>query len=240
VGWFSSDGRVSQSDAVYLIHQSRAVDLCDYLKQLKEKGELKLNHAAVVSFIRTEQVKTFITLRKEDGEIRDSQLNDRWRRTNQVPLEKIISKFGQVKFYDAAPPLAYTLEIIWTQVLAARIEDTSYDAKEKCYPMLVTPSDIRAELAKYFRIPRNDERDPEIPKTDWVVNAFDMLVDLGLGEKVKDSEAYRIRYKNKRGDILESFARAIKKVEQRRKKKGGEEAKEQLHLPAVIVPAAPK
>lgn len=239
-GWFSQTGRVAQSDAVYLIHQSRAVDLVDYLKELKARGELTLNHAAIVSFIRTTQVKTFITLRKEDGDIRDAQLNDRWRRTNQVPLEKLIAKFGQVKFYDTAPPLAYTLEIIWTQVLAARIEDTSFDAKEKCYPMLVTPQDIRTELAKYFRIPRNDDRDPEIPKTEWVADAFGMLVELGLAEKVRDSDAYRVRYKNKRGDILESFARAIKKVEQRRKKKRGEESKDQLALPVVAAAATPK
>lgn len=227
-GWYND--KPMESDVVLLTHQMRAVRVKDYVENKVKSGRRNLaQNFAVVSFVRSAEVDTFINLRKEFGHLSDRELDSRWTTIVGVPLDRIIERYGHVKFYDSPPPKAYLLQIIWEHILSPKAVGQQPDPKGKFIPIQVRVKDLTGELAQYFSLPRHDQRDPEIPQIHWVSECLEILRLAGMADKAPGKQdTYITQYKRKRGDVLLSFHRLVRRIEAKRRKR--EPAPNQMDL----------
>lgn len=222
-GWFDSD-LVDNYDLVFLTDISRSVDFGDYF----DASERVFRHkVAIVGFEpTTETTNTFITLKKERGDLSDIALNESLRRVTKVPYSKIESSIGKVMFYDDEPHIVYTARILWEHVCGARISSDTWNVKKKAHILELSVGDITAELQRYFGQPPGGEREQEIPRKKWTRKVLDFFVEIDFAEKTGESDTYTILWKQTRGDILERFSRLWAKQEERKAKKRIKQSKQ--------------
>jgi len=226
-GWFASS-QIDNYDVVFLTDISRSVDFGDFF----EKSNRSWTHStAIVGFEpTTETSDTFITLKKERGDLSDTALNESLRRVTKVPLSKIETTIGKVKFYDSEPPLVYTARIFWENICSAKISAETWSKDKKAHILELNIEEITEELQRFFGQLSEGTRDQEIPNKKWIKKVLDFFVIAGYAEKTDDDETFVVLWKEIRGDILERFSRLWLKLGQKRKKMREIEKTEQLGL----------
>lgn len=210
--WTPTETLPGPSDAAALIHYSRARAFVDELERLSASNDHLFNRPPlVIEFHRSEEVATYISLRKERGTVSEPDLDRRLHEGMPVPLEAVIAQFPVVTFYDSPPEPEYILQILWLDILPERSRRYEYDARLGCIPVPVSSRAITEELQLAFghRALQCDERSVEFPRHGWVREALDALVSLHLAERLPEStdDDYRVFYRDIQGDILERFAR---------------------------------
>ncbi|MCK4329642.1 hypothetical protein KAX02_07345 [candidate division WOR-3 bacterium] len=222
-GWFTST-HIDNYDVAFLTDISRSVEFGDFF----EKSDRKWKHqVAVIGFEHTpETTDIFITLKKERGALSDFTLDESLRRVTKVPLSKIETSIGKIKFYDDEPVPVYTARIFWEEICSIKISSETWSKDKKAHILQLTVEEITKELQEFYGQPSRGEREQEIPNKTWVKNVLNFLVDTGHAKKSKEDEIYTIFWKKIRGDILERFSRDWIKLEEKRDKKTHKKSKQ--------------
>lgn len=107
-----------------LTHHTRKIDAADYLQSHSDFAPV--HPFAVVSYVRTDQAQVFISLERSYGQIVPKARDDAFRRVRSIKLEHVLVRFGGVAFYDADPPLALVLTMMWDRVFSQMIGENSF------------------------------------------------------------------------------------------------------------------
>lgn len=224
-GWFTTNKKIDTADIVLLTHYTRGPAAARFLEKKIGDGSLSFsNKISIVTFVFSAEVKEFIALEKKWGKISLQELERSLESVRSVSIEKLNSTYGYVKFYDAEPPLPYLLVILWDQVFNPLKEKFKYDEGRKSTPIQVSIDELRNHLQVYFGPPKqeNHEREPEIPKREWVKKALEILCTVGMAERDNlQLEKYTILFKKKKQDTFQMFAKICCRMEVRLKKGRG-------------------
>jgi len=203
VGWWTDDGTIPSSDTAVLVHYSRSRAFRRYLEELE--GEF---FPSVIEFHKSSERVEYIAFRLEHGSIADGDLKRRLDDAVEIPFDKVLGSFPNIKYYDAEPPLALLLTNLWLDALPSRIGDTTRDESIKAHRISVTVQDLTNELQKAYGSASldSDERSVEFPKGSWIRRALEELVTHGLGERDEShKDRYEIHFRRLQGDVLEKF-----------------------------------
>lgn len=100
-------------------------------------------------------------------------------------MEVLVRLCSTIKLYDDEPPLPYLLQIIWENVVlqkAAESERFEMMRKNQKINIDLEIDAVINELHKGFSFrmlyDNDSERQPKIPKREWILRACDKLVEL--------------------------------------------------------------
>ncbi|MEK6303014.1 MAG: hypothetical protein AABO41_20065 [Acidobacteriota bacterium] len=148
--------------------------------------------------------------RREFGTISDVELAGILQPGRNVPLDKVVQSFSNIRYYDARPPMIHLQSQLWTDYFPSLLSGSQYDEKLKANRIEVSVSETAKELQAAYGSGalRRDERSALFPKPSWIAGAFDNLVAHKLAIPPADSsDKYVILYKPFRQDVRERFAR---------------------------------
>lgn len=219
LGWWTKDESLPSHDVVFIVQQSRVVQVADILKKGKDddKGTIKFGRpTALVSFNRQSGgTKEYVNLMKFFGELSDADLSERLRHGIPVPQDILIEVYGDRKFVDFEPPMAWVLQIMWDSVLPSYLSEFPVDATNKGRtPMTLTVDQIAEDMQNNFGFKVEDHRCTAVPARAWVKKALEYLVLFGMASRV-DEKTYEVQYRALRGDHLEYFGGQIFKYKGR-------------------------
>ena len=211
LGWWTDDEKLESHDIAFLVPQSRAVRVGDILKTEAEDeaGTIKLKYpVAVVGFSRTSGAKEFMTLMKMFGGLADADLSERLRHGIPVPTDVLIVEYGDRKFFDFEPPMAYLLQIMWDQLFPTYLSEFPAADDKRYTAITVTVDRVTEDLQNNYGFGIQDKRCSAIPQKTWVKKALELLVLFNLASR-GENNTYTIRYKTLRGDHLKRFGELI-------------------------------
>ncbi len=186
-GWPTEDEKLENHDLVLLVHQSRAVAVNEFYQENLGDSIFFERPFVIIRFNRSDERQPYFYFEKiGSGSLSESSLDGRLRYGIQVPMGKLVDLYSMVKLYDAEPPLAYVIFIIWEHVVNNRaMEDERYPKlrKNQKLEVVLRIEEIVGELHKGFSFASifnsESERQPKTPKKEWVINACEKLVGLG-------------------------------------------------------------
>ena len=208
-GWWTEDESLETVNVIILVHHSRSRPFTRLLKELAQTNPEEVgDRSCVVEFIRSDERVPYYSYRLEFGEIADAELAGRVADGVEVPFNKVLSSFPNLKYYDSEPPLALLLTNLWLDVLPALAADKERDEKLKAHRVLASVQEVTAELQRAYGSSTlsEDSRSVQFPKKMWVRKGFDRLVSYGLGASLDgDADRYEIYYRRFNVDVLERF-----------------------------------
>jgi len=211
IGWWTTQETISHSDTIMLIHQSRGRQFVHFLERQKTKDPSLVGPTtSVVEFNQSEETVNYFFFRLEHGKIRDSELAKALDAGIQIPLDKVIQSFPNVRFYDSPPPVVLLLTQLWIDYFPSMLADASYDEQTRSRQIRVSVSATTKELQSAYGSGAlyRDRRSVEFPRKAWIREAFERLVKHKLAVPPSDSsDNYVIIYRSFRGDVRERFAR---------------------------------
>jgi hypothetical protein len=181
-------------DILFTTNELRVRALNDYLQS---KGITFRRKFAILHSTRMEQSNTFIIVRKDFGEISDTILEEKLSNGVGVNVIHIIQEISQMKFYDARPPVVYTMMIIWDHVLKSFTDFKSLRALRgrQAFPIGVTIDQIREKLLHF-----TPETNSTCVHREWVKEALDGFCDIGVASVLNENEGkYEIRFRPQTG-----------------------------------------
>jgi hypothetical protein len=211
-GWPSDSGTVPTHDVVLLLHQSRARAVSKFYEKHRGKTIRFQRPFCIVEFNRSNERNAYFFFRKENGDLTEPKINERLDNGVQVPMFALTGTYSEIKIYDSEPPLAYMLHLIWEQVINNKAsENPKYPSlrKKQRIDVEVSVEEVVNELCQKFSFhpmqTETGERQPKIPKADWVQRAFDRLVKAGDAEWL-DRAKGRLKAKfTRHEDVLAYF-----------------------------------
>ncbi len=220
-GWPSDDGQVTLHDIVLILHQGRAREVCKYFESNKD-SKINFNRPfCIVEFHRSDERKAYFFFRIEYGSLTDGSVNKQLENGVQVPMLVFVKTYSTIKIYDSEPPLPYLIELIWTNVvLRDASENVKFEKlkKNQKIDVVLEINSIVEELHRgfSFRVLHgdNNERQPKIPKKDWVLRACEKLVEINEASWVDSAKSTVNVFFRKYDDVLGHFIEACsRKVE---------------------------
>jgi hypothetical protein len=232
-GWWTNDEKIGNHDIIALVPFSRSVRFCDVVADgIKKKKWSFHRKLAMVGFHKqTGAEKTFLTLKKECGDVSDPNLNERLRIGVLIDIVHLIS--GDRKFLDHKPPLPLILQILWSNLFVKYAADAETDPEGGVTHINVSVAKVTEDLQTYYGYKSAGPRSPEIPKANWVAEALDALTEFGLAQESGNGD-YQVGYRQVRRDIVEFFGRRCFRSEKRKQKaaKSKNQGVLPLHFPA--------
>jgi hypothetical protein len=212
-GWWTKDENLPSHDIAFIVPQSRAVRVADILAKEKRarKGEIKFKRpAAVIGFNRhSGATKEYVDLMKFFGDLSDADLSERLRHGIPIPQDILLEVYGDRKFVDFEPPMAYVLQLMWDTVFPSYLGEFPVDAANKGRTLLTVKVDrIAEDMQNNFGFKVEDARGTEVPARAWIKKALEHLVIFGMAARV-DDKTYQVQYRSLRGDHLEYFGGLI-------------------------------
>jgi hypothetical protein len=219
LGWWTKDEALPSHDVALLVPQSRAVRVGDILAKGKKskKGTLKFKRpTALIGFHRHSGAsKEFVNLMKFFGDLSDADLSERLRHGIPVPQDILVKVYGDRKFVDSEPPMAYVLQLMWDNVFPSYLSEFPVDAANKGRILLtVKVQKISEDMQNNYGFKVEDARGTEVPARVWIKKALEHLVIFGMAARV-DEKTYQVQYRTVRGDHLEYFGGLIFKNKSR-------------------------
>ena len=211
-GWPSKDGRVKSHDIVLILHQTRAAKVSRFYEE-KAGSEIKfLRPFIIVQFNRADERKSYYFFHKILGSLTEKYVDEQLTDGVSVPMEVFIKTYSTIKFYDSEPPLPYLIELIWTNVvLRAASEDAKFEKlkRNQKIDIMLGIDSIIEELHQGFSFRMlhgdNNERQPKIPKREWVMRACEQLVKLNEASWVDSTRKTIKIFFRKYDDVLGHF-----------------------------------
>jgi len=211
-GWPCPGEKVTSHDVVLLLHQSRAVAVRKFYEANKDGRISFVRPFCMVEYNRSNQSQAYIFFRTVTGTLSDSGVDQRLEVGVQVPMEKLTGTYSAIKIWDSEPPLPYLLAVIWEHVINFKAsEDLKYPVLKKRQKIAVevSVSEIMDELHTRFSFnqlnPVANDRQPRIPKQEWVQKACDKLVSVGHAEWTNRSEGkLKVRF-TRLDSVLDHF-----------------------------------
>ncbi len=205
-GWWTPDGTVPLHNVMLLLEIARSADFRNYLSSLTDDHKLEfVKPFALIEFTPSPNGKMFLFLRKLSGTIHDPSISQQLASGIKVPLEDVLGDYGDKKYYDARPIPEYTMEILWQHVFTPMKESVQYDHSLRAWPLPVSVSHTTHELQRLFGSQGGDPRDVKYPDEDWVEEALDAFVSIGLAKRSAAPKTYVIHFKRLKGDVIERF-----------------------------------
>lgn len=207
-GWWNEGEMIHTCCIVLLIEISRAGAFSRYWASLEEGEGLNFNNpVSIVEFTRSPEVRQFIFIRKNRGDIEPDDLSRRLEDGCKVPSEDVIASYGEKKFYDSEPVTEHTMEILWQVLFNEMKSEKDYDEQDRAWLLPVNLNDLTEDLQRLYGSTGSEPRRVAFPRVQWVRNAMDAFVSLELAQKVDDSQYYVVYFKKIRGDVLERFVK---------------------------------
>ncbi|MFV1980600.1 MAG: hypothetical protein ACC655_05540 [Rhodothermia bacterium] len=206
-GWWTNDERTLDANAVLLVHQSRSRAVSRFVASLKEEDDQAVgSRSVVVEFNSSEETASYYFFRTEFGSFLDEELDATLLDGRQVPLDKVVSTFSTVRYYDAPPPIPYLLTDLWVHVLPS-VEKVRFDEEIKADIITVSAEDLSAEMQKAYgsELLHRDARSCQFPKSSWVKKCLDFLVTKRLAIPNEAENTYDVIYRHFKKDILDRF-----------------------------------
>lgn len=181
-------------DIMLTTNDLRVRDVWDYI----QSNGIRFNRKfSVLHSTRMEQKNTFINVRKDFGEISDPALDDVLSHGRGINAIHVVQDMNQMKFYDAKPPLIYTMMIIWDHVLKGFADFRQLWALRgrQTLPVQVTVEEVR-EMLTHFA----PETNKSCIRREWVKDALDGFCGIGVASLVnQDQGRYEIHLKREEG-----------------------------------------
>ncbi len=208
-GWWTPDGKIPHSDAILLLHHSRSRAFCRFLRKVQEDEPDKVGrNTSVVEFGSSDETASYYFFRVEHGSLHDQELVGQLDDGIQIPLDKVLQSFPNVRFYDSPPPMAFLLTELWMGIFPAMLDGAEYDEKYKATKFSASVRDVTDELQKAYGSETlyRDEQSVQFPRQKWIKEAFEKLVEFKMAiPPTNDSDKYQILFRTLRGDILKRF-----------------------------------
>jgi len=194
MGWWTSDERIEGFDVIGLVPLVRAVKFGDRVENGIRTGKWKFQRRwSIMGFFKQSGIRDFMTLKKERGELSDTELDRRLRESVPIAFDLLIVIYQDKKFVDHQPPLPYLLQVMWDDLFTRYAADVPKDDREEWIPLRVTVKKAAEDLQVYYGFRSSGPRSPEIPRPTWVRKALDLLVESRMGTRTNEDE-YTIRY----------------------------------------------
>jgi hypothetical protein len=213
-GWPNTEGKVNNHDLVLLTHQTRARAVNKYYQEkLKNDEILFSNPFCIVEYNRESGNQEFYFFRIEEGFLTDKKINGKLQDGVAVPMSVFIQNYAAIKFYDDKPELPYLMFLVWVYVVLVKASENerfkSLTRIQKLDIELSVDEIVNALRNGYsFQLINSDntERQPLIPKKDWVKEACNKFVDWGEA-KWNDDQKMKITFhcNKKYSDALNQF-----------------------------------
>jgi hypothetical protein len=210
---------VKHCSTVLLTHGSRKTEAADYFAEERTAGRfVPKGKFAVVGFMRSNQRRAFVFLERASGEIEPTDRDAVLRAGVNIRLEYLDERYGSVKFYDAAPPLCYLLEVIWDHALPSLIPEESYtrDARGRTrrvgsrVPVEVEVASLATRLRDAFSMRLLNRQLPESPRVALVRAALGKLVSWELATR-SGPDRFLVGWRKLRQGALEYFCSRLAK-----------------------------
>lgn len=206
-GWWTSDKRVPEHAAVLLIHQSRSRRFIRFLHDMLEEEPAVIGpRSLIVEFNHSAETASYYFFRAEHGEIRSEELRPQLRDGVQIPLDKVLSTYPNLRYCDAEPPVELLLTDLWTDVFPAMAADAEKDEDLGAFRLRVSVAAVTEELQKAYGSAalEGDRRSAEFPRQTWIRKALDRLVTHRSALPPEgESDEYEVHYRTVRGDVLD-------------------------------------
>jgi hypothetical protein len=212
MGWPSADGRVNSHDIVLLLHQTRAAAVLRFY-QAKADVDIKFHRPfIIIQFNRADERKAYYFFQKTLGSLTEASIDGRLADGVSVPMEIFVKTYSTIKIYDSEPPIPYLIELIWTNVVLRIASDNPKFQKlrkNQTIDVILEIDKIIEELYQgfSFRSLQGDDsqREPKIPKREWILKACEVLVKAKEATWVDSSQTQIEIVFRKYDDVLVHF-----------------------------------
>lgn len=211
-GWNITSSK--QHDIMITTNELRTFAFKNYMEKLERENKITINRDfSILHSTRTEQLGSFINIKKDYGQISNQKLDDLLSNGLGVAEYNIVNEMNQMKFYDAAPPIIYTMMIIWDHIIKTFLEPRQLRELKgnKIVSKIVTVEEVRNKLLKF-----TPESNPNCIKSSWVKTALLGFVEIGLASSVNNDDKFEIRFRKHSGKTLDWLFGKIKKPESKK------------------------
>jgi hypothetical protein len=213
-GWPTNDGKLASHEIVLLVHQTTSKRAQEYFAENLNAGRLGFTRPfAILQFNRSDQRVPYFFFQTVQG-VASHPLDIDLSEGIQVPMEALVNLYSESKLYDAEPPLAYTLHLMWEQVIVRIASENPHFERlhrNQKIEVAVEIDQIVKILHEGFSFWRRwykdtAENQPHLPKREWVERACQFMVDTGEARWSFERNALIVLY-SKHEDILGHFVR---------------------------------
>ena len=215
-GWPTPTEAVNSHELTLLVHQMTSAYANDYFSIHKQA--INFNRPfCIVSFNRVDQGDHYFFFQLVSGNPGCSmKINEpRLHYGIPIPMHALLIAYSKSKIYDAMPPLAYLLNLIWENVF------TPIAAENPKFQQLKTNSklDIQVKVDAIVKVLQDSfsfqcwhkgypDRQPLIPKREWIEKACQFFVDSQVGGWLDYNEELQVHYR-KLDKTLDHFIRLV-------------------------------
>lgn len=206
-GWFADNNDSLNHDVVLLVPDHLSVKVEEYLEEKRKNAELTFErNFAAIAYYRTTRSQEFISLRKFFGNLSNTTKDEELRLVKQVPVNTIFAIYNFF-FIDQKPPLPYIMNAVWEQI-ANYIDIDKVAGNSKDITMKFSLQQIVRDLKSSNFADGSDARNPSLPRSKWIREALDELVEQKFLIK-KQKSSYSILFKKyqRLKEPLESFSK---------------------------------
>ena len=222
-GWKTDDEQIETHDISLVVDDLNRNAVQRYFEERTFDRKFTL-----VASSHLERSRDARKIEKYYGVFSDNRLEVKFRDPVPVPLEEldIVRRISAVKFYDAEPPVEYTMDVLWMSVFNEISQKEAVGASKM---LSVRVAELTEMVRERYAFRQLDRRQPQIPKTKWIRDALNGFKEIGYA--VQKDDEYHIKYQYQRKDsMLAVFA---KKLFEARKKEGGKQTGKQLELAGI-------
>ena len=199
-GWPTVSERVESHEVVLLVHQMTSAYAKEFYEEyLPQTGIVFERPFSIVEFGRQEQVQHYFFLKTVLGQPTEIGGEKKLKYGVPVPMRVLLHEYAKTLLYDARPPLPYLAELIWRHVctpIASENPKFEHLHKNQKIEVALAIEDIVESLNEGFSFrfwhSQHPDRQPRIPRKEWVKQACQFLVESGEAEWVEGSEETQI------------------------------------------------
>jgi hypothetical protein len=219
-GWPTSEQKIASHDLVLLLHQTRAAAVLRFYRN-NEGSRISFKRPfIIVQFNRADERKPYYFFQKSWGSLTEKSLDVRLVDGVPVPMEIFITTYSTIKIYDSEPPAPYLMELIWTNVVLPTVSEDPKFEKLRKNQKIEVPLEIDTIIEQLHQgfsfcglCRDNPERQPRIPKREWVINACEMLVNSDEAEWVETGRTKIKVFFRRYDDVLDHFIQLCSQTE---------------------------
>lgn len=210
-GWKTKDEKIELFDLSLLVNDLHKGKAKRYFEKIKFNRKFTL-----IACARQYEVRVFFKIEKYYGSFSNPRLENKFIDPVAIPLENpdIIKRISSVKFYDAEPPVEYTMNVLWMNVFNEIMESGGREGEKT---ISISCKEVTKMLEERYAFKQEDNRQPKTPKEAWVRQALDAFVEIEYAYRdLKDNDRYHVKYSHLRKEaMLELFAKKCYEVKSR-------------------------
>jgi hypothetical protein len=196
IGWKTDSERIRLHDLSLLVNDLKRGIAKRYFVDKTFQRKFSL-----IACARISEANEFYKIEKYYGTFSDDRLDQKLSDPVAVPLEKVIHIISSIKFYDAEPPIEYTMNVLWMNIFNEIME-----REDSGKTISVSCKDVTEIIREKYAFQQVDSRQPKIPKEVWIRKALDIFVKIKYAKKDPASnDKYLVKYTHKRKDSMLDF-----------------------------------